>query len=665
MNVYHGPPRSSRNHYRDPPNIVDQFLESISETAESVRTQGIYSHSRNIVRKTLNNWSFRNFISLPFFLILLWIWALRRGERSVFWNSISECAWDTWEQWPTDALPHHLVFVADPQLVDPHTYPGRPWPLSFLTVSYTDQYMRRVYSRLQQELRPDSTVFLGDLFDGGREWSTPTSESPEARYKKYGEKLWHKEYQRFSDIFFKHFNDGGTAPNPGQPARRLLASIPGNHDLGFAAGVQKGVRNRFNAYFGEGNRVDVIGNHTFVSLDSVSLSALAVDENALQDIYRPAVDYLDKVKTLKSRAVSRELRMQNGHQTHTLFKHAVIDTPKLAQDKVYVLKDLDVELPTVLLSHVPLYRPKGTPCGPLRERWPPSPLPKGQREPLAEDERNAIAIAAGYQYQNVLTRDISKMITEKVGNIYYAFSGDDHDYCEVVHRGYQSSGGGIREITVKSLSWAMGVRKPGFLMVSLWNPIDGHGRPLQNADGSKDPTLQTHLCLLPDQLSTFIHYGFILGITLTLLVLRAALLTLRGPSQGANDYNPLLPLSSAEHEKANDSHKMNSYMPSEGSSSNSSPSDNGNLAARMYHARIREVSPGGYGLPGASQQSLPLMAYARSGESHNTEWQEELEVRKNPRTVKGSRLFVDEMKKSVTLVAGVVLVYYFWLIWRW
>src|SRR5256885_14717872 len=92
------------------------------------------------------------------------------------------------------ASPHHLVFVADPQLVDPHTYPGRPWPLSSLTVRHTDLYLRRSYSMMQEYLHPDTTIFLGDLFDGGREWAThKNSSSPEKRYKKYGEKFWLKE----------------------------------------------------------------------------------------------------------------------------------------------------------------------------------------------------------------------------------------------------------------------------------------------------------------------------------------------------------------------------------------------------------------------------------------------------------------------------------------
>ena len=105
-------------------------------------------------------------------LTLIWLYVIWKGERGVFQDHISDCHWDKWEEWPHDAAPHHLVFVADPQLVDPHTYPGRPWPLSSLTESYTDMYMSRNFRLVNEKLDPDSIVFLGDLFDGGREWAT-------------------------------------------------------------------------------------------------------------------------------------------------------------------------------------------------------------------------------------------------------------------------------------------------------------------------------------------------------------------------------------------------------------------------------------------------------------------------------------------------------------
>ncbi len=61
------------------------------------------------------------------------------------------------------------------------------------------------------------------------------------------------------------------------------------------------MRNRFQAYFGDTNRVDVIGNHTFVSVDSVSLSAADVVKPGgnPQEIYGPVDEFLKHIQSLK------------------------------------------------------------------------------------------------------------------------------------------------------------------------------------------------------------------------------------------------------------------------------------------------------------------------------------------------------------------------------
>ena len=331
-------------------------------------------------------------------------------------------------------------------------------------------------------------------------------------------------------------------PRPGQPGRKIISSLPGNHDLGFARGVQGGVRNRFNAYFGDGNRIDVIANHTFVSIDSVSLSAFGQESpQEVESIWKPTKDFLENAKRQKKRLIQRELRAQQGLKPYPGMPHYDIKAEDLAKAELPHANDDVTEFPTILLSHVPLYRAPGTPCGPLREHWPPTSPPAGQ-PPLEHDDRNAIAVRGGYQYQNVLNREITADIAEKVGDIRYAFSGDDHDYCEVVHKAYTSAGGGIREITVKSISWAMGVRLPGIFMLSLWNPVDVHGNP-KNGDASK--TVQMKQCLLPDQIGTFLKYGMLFGLTVVLLLLRAVLVSFGVISlaQETHSSSPLLPLS--------------------------------------------------------------------------------------------------------------------------
>ena len=440
-------------------------------------------------------------------------------------------------------------------------------------------------------------------------------------------------------------------------------SLPGNHDFGFSSGIQIPIRDRFEAYFGEGNRVDIIGNHTFVSLDSVSLSAKILPDEAFQDIWKPAAKFLDTIGPRMKTAVRTELDQRKNHAQHAHYSHSVVDTADLGADELPKLKVKDAaDLPTVLLTHVPLYREKGTPCGPLREHWPPSNGEDGK--PLAVDERNAITVAGGYQYQNVLHHDITKEITSKIGNIKYAFSGDDHDYCDVVHRGYPSNGG-IREITVKSLSWAMGVRRPGFVMASLWNPIDKDGNSLlTGAEGQK--TMQTHLCLLPDQLGLFIRYALMLSFTLSILLFRAGYMA-SNPTKSAfaGPESPLLPTVRDSFAADAGKHEGKSSAASDAGSARSSHSgsnDRLGLLSRSHNTQVRSMSPrkqGGYGLPSShSRSSSVTEKEAKGGLFVITKSQSA------GRRRKGLALFYAEFRWSVICVVAFVMPWYFLLISR-
>ncbi|KAK5002552.1 hypothetical protein LTR28_011272, partial [Elasticomyces elasticus] len=449
--------------------MSSRFASPYPSRSSTLRTlHECYQTFRTIVSKRINNvqWTQlhngkgrpyallqipHRLLTLPIALVILWILLLSWGEHRTFTSSVASCDWSAWEQWPVDAKPHRLVLIADPQLVDPHTYPGRPWPLSSITVAFTDKYLKRSYARLHAILEPDTIFFLGDLFDGGREWRTERRGSwkGEDRWKRYAEGYWLKEYGRFGAIFF---DAKRVWPMYQETERRkekkIITTLPGNHDLGFGTGVQKSVRDRFEIYFGEGNRIDVVGNHTFVSLDTVSMSAFG-QAGATKEIWKPTMDFLDEIGRTKARIVKSRVSAMHGLPGRRKFPHTVTHPSDLGRQstKEELANDLEkqVELPTVLLSHVPLYRPPGAPCGPLRERHPPT-APE-----LDSDEPNAISVSAGYQYQNVLTQDLSKTVTEKVGSISYAFSGDDHDYCEIVHHGYKSAGHGMNEITVKSI----------------------------------------------------------------------------------------------------------------------------------------------------------------------------------------------------------------------
>lgn len=555
---------------------------------------------------------------------------------------------------PSDASPHHLAFVADPQLVDPHTYPGRPWPLSSLTVSFTDKYLKRSYKTLQRRFDPDTVYFLGDLFDGGREWSTGgTFHHAEERWKKWGMGYWLKEYERFARIFFTSKQIAGGAAE--RRNKQIIASLPGNHDLGFATGVQTVVRGRFQAFFGPGDRVDVIGNHTFVGLDTVSLSAKVVQGSA-PEIWTASNDFLDNVRRVKK--VKTELLLGRAPQQRKFHHSRVEPTESNLLPKTQADADDNddlKELPTVLLTHVPLYREPGTKCGYGREKYPPA-------DDNAEfEERNAIRVAGGYQYQNVLNKDLTKTIAEKVGNVDYAFSGDDHDYCEVTHRAYPSAGRGIKEITVKSLSWAMGISRPGFVLASLWNPIEANAKPIPGSPGSlRRPTLHTQLCLLPNQLAVFVQYGFYAILTLLVLLIRSAARTLTERAQelqAADRSYSVLPMDEPSKRRAENGETYGHH----GAAGSGTSEGNAFLAPRSVNARARSVSPaevgGGYGLP---MNGAPVTEHAGYRGSDKKDVGGYLHD--NPRRRMGFALqWALQFRHDVFYVALPSFVWFFWL----
>lgn len=76
-------------------------------------------------------------------------------------------------------------------------------------------------------------------------------------------------------------------------------------------------------------------------------------------------------------------------------------------------------------------------------------------------------------------------------------SGDDHDYCEH-HHAIKTAANSVlaREVTVKSLSMAMNVKRPGFQLLSLL--------PREYWKGGATTTYADELCLLPDQISIYL-----------------------------------------------------------------------------------------------------------------------------------------------------------------
>ena len=431
---------------------------------------------------------------------------------------------------------------------------------------YTDLFMSKSYSLLNKILLPESTVFLGDLFDGGREWSTSTetwgSHMTDPRtpgredWAKYNRAYWEQEFIRFNKIF------------PVFPGRRSIRSLAGNHDLGFGNGVNEGVVNRFKSFFGDTSSVHTFGNHTFVLIDSVSL-----ENTQNPKIYEPARRFLDEFSA--SIPSPRKLLQQS---------------PEVRSSKVY---DADkggppekisapiAPLPKILLTHVPLYRLPNTPCGPLRE---------------GSSYGGTIPLRGGFQYQNVLQDETSTDILKKVQPILVA-SGDDHDYCEVLHAG---ATGMVKEITVKSISMSMSMRRPGFLMLSLWNPVKE-----AVVDGGNDAsTVQSRLCLLPDQVGIWKTYILLFGITKFAVTLSIVWAWFRRRKSKGDE--PLLPLSQDEAARLKRGFVSGSveYAVSSGSSNGSAISTRSSASSHGSPGSSRSHY-GGYGIPSTTSSPAP------------------------------------------------------------
>lgn len=238
-------------------------------------------------------------------LLIIWLFAIQYFERLTVKRSMSKCKWENWENWDKSASTHRIALIADPQIVDDSSYSDRPSILNYFVKKISDNYLHRNYRFMQEYLDPDTTIFLGDLFDGGRDWQ---------------DKMWLDEYKRFNEVFPKKIN------------RRVVESLPGNHDIGFES-IDLEVVKRFSAFFGEANDVIQIGNHSIILLDTISLSS--GDSN----VNKESKEFLN---SLDSR--------------------------------------LNTHFPRILLTHVPLYRFNDKQlCGPLRESKNLFPVQKGKQ----------------------------------------------------------------------------------------------------------------------------------------------------------------------------------------------------------------------------------------------------------------------------------------------
>jgi len=225
--------------------------------------------------------------------------------------------------------------------------------------------------------------------------------------------------------------------------------IPGNHDVGLGdrGNISSFARPRYRSAFGPLSQHVKLGGHSLFMIDAPAL----VDE---------------------------ELRRENAGE-----RGRVNGLPQDLEYLQHMRAKQVANTPLILFTHIPLYRPSDSNCGPLREK-------------------GIMPYARGEGYQTLLSPETSRLLLDQLSPT-VIFSGDDHDYCEYVHTSHERR---IPEVTVKSLSIAMGIRQPGFQLLSL----------------SSTRTHAHQPCLLPDQVRIYCWvYAPLVLATIVLVIARA------------------------------------------------------------------------------------------------------------------------------------------------
>ncbi|KAF0696445.1 hypothetical protein As57867_012756, partial [Aphanomyces stellatus] len=139
-------------------------------------------------------------------------------------------------------------------------------------------------------------------------------------------------------------------------------------------------------------------------------------------------------------------------------------------------------------THIPLFRPAHSDCGPRRTK---SPITPGD----------------GVSYQNVVSEELSTLILDAVTPL-HVFSGDDHTPCTYHHAAFNTT-----EDSLATFSWLQGERHPEVTLLSL-----GGNPALSSDQADADPSImRMQTCTLPDQMGIYIGYGLLGGLSLVYL----------------------------------------------------------------------------------------------------------------------------------------------------
>ncbi|KAF9147954.1 hypothetical protein BG015_010319, partial [Linnemannia schmuckeri] len=417
---------------------------------------------------------------------------------------------------------YRMAIIADPQLTDWMSY-HQSGLLLALVEAYTDIYMKRSFRRLHASLRPDAVLFLGDLNDGGRNTD---------------DQAFVKNTRRFFEWVFATKSSAWnqdpivTDALPGETAVSALAEERENNDNSDEDNSSSMKKRQELTQKEKAVNVDITGHYVQrveVPLDATERQKIRDSGRSLR-LYVAGNHDVGFGDTLIRSSMVRYKRMFGSVNyevnvgNHSL---VVLDTlalssrvPSIRDESQQLLSHIKQEqpsLPRILFTHVPLHRLDTTSCGKARET-----------DQLIIDR-------GGEQYQNMIDSSLSHEILESVQPD-MVFSGDDHDWCEIAH---PTKGGNLTpEVTVRTFSFAQGIQRPSFVMMTLFNPnlkpknvlpvvpLDV-GLPVSSefATGSVerpsgDTTFVYDECMLPWQMMIYMLYGALLVVSLTWIIIR-------------------------------------------------------------------------------------------------------------------------------------------------
>lgn len=270
-----------------------------------------------------------------------------------------------------------------------------------------DYYLAHIYRTLSWWSRPTHVAVLGDLV--GSQWVT------DAEFERRGWRYWNRVFhggERVSDEITSRADQGNlTLQRYNSSWSRKIINIAGNHDIGYAGDVSTARLERFERVFGRPNwdirfqhppRHGDGGDDIQPTIHIVTLNDLILDGPALDDdILTSSYNFINDVILHRS--------------------HPVEDRTSF----------------TLLLTHVPLYKPEGV-CvdGPhfayweFDDEWQPE-NPRFHKDGLREQNHLSKYVSA-----NGILQAIFGMRPDREngrGRNGLILTGHDHEGCDVVH----------------------------------------------------------------------------------------------------------------------------------------------------------------------------------------------------------------------------------------